>query len=90
MTRNINAEAQPELPAPGSDLSVRILAPEEFIGAVIGELHAHDAAITEMVSEKTTITVIAALPVKEYDSFVRAVADVTQGKGSCKTIELRG
>jgi len=90
MTRAIEPEAQPEFPDAEGNLSVRILAPEEFIGAVIGELQAHDAIITEMVGEKTTIVVNAAVPTKEYASFVRAVADVTQGKGRCDTIELRG
>jgi hypothetical protein len=89
MTRGINT-AQPEPPDPAGGIPVRIVAPEEFIGGVLTALHADDGFITKMHAGKHMITVSTVLPAGNYDSFVKAVVEVTRGKGYCNKIELLG
>jgi len=78
--RNTAADAEPE-PLPDSgDIAVRILTPEELVGAVEHEIRAQDGVITNLERVSDAVAIDAELPARAFRSLVEAVRELSQGR----------
>lgn len=72
--------AQPIMLAP--IMSVEIIAPNDFVGEVIGDLNSRGGKV-EMINAKGTISIIdAKAPLKHMFGYTTSLRSVTQGRGS--------
>jgi elongation factor G len=72
--------AQPIMLAP--IMSVEIIAPNDFVGEVIGDLNSRGGKV-EMINAKGTISIIdAKAPLKRMFGYTTSLRSVTQGRGS--------
>ncbi len=63
-------------------MSIEIIAPNDFVGEVIGDLNARGGKV-EMINAKGTISIIDAhAPLKRMFGYTTSLRSVTQGRGS--------
>lgn len=63
-------------------MAVEIAAPEDFMGAVIGDINTRRAKITELGSLSNVKTVRADIPLAEMFNYANALRSLTQGRAS--------
>jgi elongation factor G len=63
-------------------MALEITAPEEFMGAVIGDLNTRRAKITELGSISNVKTCRAEVPLAEMFNYANALRSLTQGRAS--------
>ena len=68
--------------------SVKVTAPEEFVGAVIGEINGREGRIEGMEhsgAKKQDVTVVARIPERTLSGFERMLVESTQGRADFST-----
>jgi translation elongation factor EF-G len=63
------------------EVKIRIIVPEEFVGASQQELTARQGLITGMEAQEHSVVIYASLPSEKYDGLVEAIVADTQGRG---------
>ena len=63
-------------------MSVEVVVPEEFMGAVVGDLNSRRAQIQDLGYRGTKRTVIAKVPLKGLFGYATAVRSATQGRAT--------
>jgi elongation factor G len=63
-------------------MAVEISAPEDFMGAVIGDINTRRAKITELGNISNVKTVRADIPLAEMFNYANALRSLTQGRAS--------
>ncbi len=61
------------------EVKIRIIVPEEFVGASQQELTARQGLITGMEAQEHSVVIYASLPSEKYDGLVEAIVANTQG-----------
>ena len=74
------ADGQPVLLEPIMDIKVK--APEEYTGDIIGDLNTKRAQVQGMNPENGTNTIDAQVPLAEVLRYSIALKSITQGKGT--------
>ena len=63
-------------------MSVEIVTPDDFVGAVQGDLNAHRASITGIGSRSNAQVITATAPLSQMFGYVNALRSMTQGRAS--------
>ncbi|MGB7555809.1 MAG: hypothetical protein WBM04_15660 [Candidatus Korobacteraceae bacterium] len=63
------------------EVKIRIIVPEEFVGASQQDLTARQGLITGMEAQEHSVVIYASLPGEKYDGLVEAIVANTQGRG---------
>lgn len=66
---------------PVAEIKIRIIVPEEFVGASQHELFTRQGLITGMQAQEHSVVIYASLPSEEYGGLVEAIVADTQGRG---------
>jgi translation elongation factor EF-G len=66
---------------PVVEIKVRIVVPEEFVGASQHELIARQGMITGMQAQEQNVVIQGVLPAGEYGGLVEMIVAGTQGRG---------
>ncbi len=78
--RKACAEAEPRLLEP--IMHVEVVVPEEFMGAVVGDLNARRAQIEDLGFRGNKRTVVAKVPLKALFGYATALRSATQGRAT--------
>ena len=79
--RRALAEANAKLLEP--IMHVEVVVPEEFMGAVVGDLNSRHARIEDLGYRGSKRTVVGKVPLKSLFGYATAVRSATQGRASC-------
>jgi elongation factor G len=66
---------------PNAELAIRMTVPEEFAGAVMGELQSKRGYTTEMDVQWGVVIIRGRMPASEFDGFRATIALATQQRG---------